>query len=425
MEYNKINKSYGWKPIAIIGVLFFIMGFITWLNATLIPYLKLACELSNFESFFVTFAFYISYFVMALPSSWVLNKTGFKNGMSIGLILMAIGSLIFIPAAYTRTYELFLFGLFLQGTGLAIMQTAANPYVTILGPIESAAKRISIMGTANKLAGIISPIVLGVFVLKGIDKLEKSLIGMSLIEKNNELDLLAEKVISPYLVMAIVLFVLALMIRFSILPKVNAEDEENDDIKSSSKNKNIFSYTYLWFGVLAIFIYVGVEVIAVDTLISYGKWWGFEMSKAKFFSSITMTAMIIGYFTGIIAIPKYIKQDKALSLFSILGVLFSIFALITSGFTSVLFIAFLGFANSIMWPAIWPLAIEGLGKFTKIGSALLVMAIAGGAIIPLLYGYIADIANARIAYWILIPGYIYLLFFAIKGQRVGKKQKDK
>lgn len=424
MENNKTSYSYGWKPIAIIGVLFFIMGFITWLNATLIPYLKLACELSNFESFFVTFAFYISYFVMALPSSWVLNKTGFKNGMSIGLIIMSLGSLVFIPAAYTRIYELFLLGLFMQGTGLAIMQTASNPYVTILGPIESAAKRISIMGTANKIAGIISPIVLGAFVLTGIDKIEQSLIGMTDIEKGIELDSLAEKVINPYLIMAITLFVLALLIRFSSLPKLsNDEGDESENYNTNSK-RGLFSFTYLWFGVIAIFIYVGVEVIAVDTLIGYGKWWGFEMSKAKFFSSITMAAMILGYFTGIVAIPRYLKQEKALSLFSILGILFSILAIITKDFTSVLFIAMLGFANSIMWPAIWPLAIDGLGRYTKIGSALLVMAIAGGALIPLLYGYFSDITNARIAYSILVPGYFYLLFFALKGHQIGKKKPE-
>lgn len=420
---NNESKNYGWKPIAIIGVLFFIMGFITWLNATLIPYLKLACELTNFESFFVTFAFYISYFVMALPSSWILNKSGFKNGMSLGLITMGIGALIFIPAAYARMYELFLVGLFILGTGLAVLQTASNPYVTILGPIESAAKRISIMGTANKIAGIISPILLSAFVLKGTDTLEQSINSMSISERAAELDILAQRVINPYLIMAIVLFVLALMIRFSTLPKVSQDEDENTGDNEVKVKKNIFSYTYLWLGVLAIFVYVGVEVIAVDTLISYGKWWGFEMSKAKFFSSITMTAMIVGYFTGIFTIPKYIKQEKALALFSVLGIVFSILAIITNGFTSVLFIALLGFANSIMWPAIWPLAIEGLGRFTKIGSALLVMAIAGGALIPLLYGYLTDVLNAQISYIVLLPGYIYILFFATKGHQLGKNAK--
>lgn len=411
------NKSSNSFPIIIIGILFFIMGFITWLNATLIPYLKLSCELTNFESYFVTLAFYISYFFMAIPSAWVLNKTGFKNGMSLGLIVMGFGALMFIPASIYRTYEIFLLGLFIQGTGLSILQTAANPYVTIVGPIESAAKRISIMGLANKIAGIISPIVLGMFVLSGTDTLEQNLVNMSIEEKVNALDLLASKVINPYVFMAISLFVLAFLIKISGLPAINNEETDSDNSKS---RKSIFSYPYLWLGVLSIFVYVGVEVIAVDTLISYGKWWGIEVSKAKFFSSITLIAMLVGYLTGIITIPKFIKQEKALALFSILGLIFSVIAIFTSNFTSVLFIAFLGFANSIMWPAIWPLAIEGLGKYTKLGSAFLIMAIAGGALIPLLYGYFADIFNARDAYWVLIPGYIYLLFFAIKGQSIGK-----
>ena len=413
------KKSFGSSPIIIIGILFFIMGFITWLNATLIPYLKLSCELTNFESFFVTFAFYISYFVMALPSSWILNKTGFKNGMSLGLLTMAIGVLIFIPAAMTRTYGMFLFGLFMQGTGLAILQTASNPYVTILGPIESAAKRISIMGTANKIAGIISPIVLGAFVLKNSDVIEEKLKTLTGIERATELDLLSSKVILPYVVMAVIIVILALLIKISNLPQVQQSEEENGT--ESHSRESIFKYPYLWLGVLAIFVYVGVEVIAVDTLINYGKSLGFEMKDAKFFSSITMAAMILGYFFGIIAIPKYIKQDKALQLFSLIGILFSVIAIyFSTGFYSVLFIALLGFANSIMWPAIWPLSIEGLGKHTKTGSALLVMAIAGGALIPLLYGYFSDIINPQQAYFVLIPGYIYLLYFALKGHKMGK-----
>jgi MFS transporter, FHS family, L-fucose permease len=416
------SKKTDWKPIAIIGVLFFIMGFITWLNATLIPYLKLACELSNFESFFVTFAFYISYFIMALPSSWVLNKTGFKFGMSTGLAVMGIGSLVFIPAAYTRIYELFLVGLFLQGTGLALVQTAANPYVTIVGPIESAARRISIMGTANKIAGIISPLVLGAFVLSGTDDLEQSFKTISETEKTFQLNQLAERVINPYLVMALCLFGLAVLIVFSSLPSIKDNEES---IADDEKRKSIFNYPHLWLGVVAIFIYVGVEVIAVDTLISYGKWWGFEMEMAQYFSSITMVAMILGYFTGIITIPRLLRQEKALMLFSILGILFSTIAILASNFTSVLFIALLGFANSIMWPAIWPLAINGLGRHTKTGSALLVMAIAGGAIIPLLYGYLADISNAQNAYMIMVPGYIYLLYFAVSGHKMGRIKKEK
>ena len=315
-------------PITIIGVLFFIFGFVTWLNATLIPYLRIACELTAFESFWVTFAFYISYFVMALPSSAVLEKTGFKNGMSVGLITMAVGALVFIPAAMTRTYGLFLTGLFIQGTGLAVLQTASNPYVTILGPIESAAKRISIMGVANKFAGILSPIILGAVVLVGIDDLVIQLEGMDAAAKAVELDLLAKKVIMPYIIMAIVLVVLAGLVRFSALPEVEQEEEGSDDVNADQRT-SIRQYPYLWLGALAIFVYVGVEVIAVDTLISYGNFLGFEFSEAKFFASFTLGAMIVGYFVGIIAIPKYLSQSRALTLFSILGVLLAIVATLT------------------------------------------------------------------------------------------------
>ncbi len=416
---NNRRKDY-LIPITIIGVLFFIFGFVTWLNATLIPYLRIACELTAFESFWVTFAFYISYFVMALPSSYVLEKTGFKNGMSVGLITMALGALVFIPAALSRTYGLFLTGLFIQGTGLAILQTASNPYVTILGPIESAAKRISIMGVANKFAGILSPIILGAVVLQGVDELVIRLESMDALAKAAELDLLAHKVIMPYVIMAIVLFVLAGLVRYSSLPDL--EGEESDSSEDTSRT-SITQFPYLWLGALAIFVYVGAEVIAVDTLISYGNFLGFEFSEAKFFASFTLGAMIVGYFVGIFAIPKYISQSKALALFSILGVIFTIIATLTSGYTSILMIAALGFANSIMWPAIWPLAIDGLGKFMKIGSALLIMGIAGGALLPLLYGALADVESIQAgrAYWILVPCYLYIMFFAVSGNKIGKK----
>jgi glucose/galactose transporter len=400
-------------PIIIIGFLFFIFGFVTWLNATLIPYLRIACELTAFESFWVTFAFYISYFVMALPSSVVLNKTGFKNGMSIGLVTMAIGALIFIPAAMTRTYGLFLTGLFIQGTGLAILQTASNPYVTILGPIESAAKRISIMGVANKFAGILSPVILGAILLAGVDDLVVQIEEMDMVSKAIALDDLALKVINPYIVMAIVLFLLAGLVRFSSLPDIDTEGD-NDD-RTQTARTSIWQFPYLLLGVITIFVYVGVEVVAVDTLIGYGNFLGFEFAEAKFFASFTLIAMIVGYFVGIIAIPKYISQAKALQYFAMLGVVFAIIASITDGYTSILMIAALGFANSIMWPAIWPLAIEGLGKFIKIGSALLIMGIAGG-------GYLADSESvgATQAYWIMVPCYLFILFYAVRGHKIGK-----
>lgn len=417
---NNHRKDY-LIPITIIGVLFFIFGFVTWLNATLIPYLRIACELTAFESFWVTFAFYISYFVMAIPSSAILTKTGFKKGMAVGLITMGIGALVFIPAAMTRTYSMFLLGLFIQGTGLAVLQTASNPYVTILGPIESAAKRISIMGVANKFAGILSPIILGAVVLVGADGLVENLKTMDDAARAIELDMLARRVINPYIIMGVVLFVLAGLVRYSSLPEVESQGDESTDAGGNSRT-SIFQYPYLLLGVVSLFVYVGVEVIAVDTLISYGSYLGFEFAEAKFFASFTLGAMIAGYFIGIFAIPKYLSQANALKYFAMLGVLFTILATLTSGFTSILMIAALGLANSIMWPAIWPLAIEGLGRFMKIGSALLIMGIAGGAILPLVYGLLADIPSigAGQAYWIMVPCYLFIMFFAMRGHKIGR-----
>lgn len=396
-------------PLLIIGVFYFIFGFVTWLNSILIPYLKTACQLeSNLQAYLVAFAFYISYFVMALPSAWLLRKTGFKNGMAWGLIVMALGALVFIPAAQTRIYNLFLLGLFVQGTGLAILQTAANPYVAVLGKPESAAQRISIMGIANKVAGIISPIILGAIVFAKSEDVESQLKVLDALQKNAFLQELASKVILPYGVMAVVLLALALMLRFTPLPNVDTDLEEEK--QTTGSQKNIWQHPQLVLGVIALFLYVGVEVIAGDTIIQYGISWGIDKGEAKFFTSLTLTAMLVGYVVAIFTIPRYISQEKMLVFCSVLGLVFSIIILFSSGFASVLGVALLGLANSVMWPAIFPLAIADLGKHTKTGSAMLIMAIAGGALLPLLYGYLADFPQIgfKYAYSILLPAYAFI-----------------
>ncbi|MGZ8538477.1 MAG: sugar MFS transporter, partial [Flavisolibacter sp.] len=401
-QQQKILTRSAFPPIFIIGALFFIFGFVTWLNSVLIPYLKLACELNNFESYLVAFAFYIAYFVMAIPSAWVLKKSGFKKGMSIGLLVMAIGAVIFIPAAMTRTYALFLLGLFILGTGLALLQTASNPYITIIGPPESAAKRISIMGICNKVAGAIAPIILGAVTLKNADAIQAKIVALNEVQKAAELDALAERVIIPYIIIAVVLVILALFVYYSSLPEIDT-DKEDETVSTANVNKtSIFQFPHLVLGVFALFLYVGVEVMAGDTIISYGASQGIPLATAKFFTTCTLLAMILGYIIGIICIPKYLSQQKALKLCAILGVIFTLASIFTHGYVSVLFIALLGLANSLMWPAIWPLAINGLGRFTKIGSSLLIMGIAGGALLPLLYGWLADIINPKQAYWIMV-----------------------
>lgn len=412
------GKKPGFSPVIIIGSLFFVFGFITWLNSVLIPYLRIACELNNFESYLVAFAFYIAYLVMAIPSAWLLKKTGFKKGMATGLFIIAVGALLFIPAAVSRTYILFLIGLFVQGTGLAVLQTASNPYITIIGPRESAAKRISIMGICNKVAGAIAPIVLGSITLKNADVLISRIKTMDGAQKAHELDALANRVIVPYILIILVLSALAFLIYKSALPEIDTDKEDETVAAANTRKTSIFQFPHLLLGVAALFFYTGTEVMAGDTIISYGASQGIALSTAKFFTTCTLVAMIVGYIVGIISIPKYITQARALRISAIVGVVFSIAAISSHGYTSVAFIALLGLANSLMWPAIWPLAIADLGRFTKIGSSLLIMAIAGAALLPLLYGRLVDVFNATQAYWILVPCYFFIAYYATWGYKI-------
>ncbi|HWJ90728.1 MAG TPA: MFS transporter, partial [Flavisolibacter sp.] len=276
------------SPVAIIGSLFFIFGFVTWMNGTLIPFLKLACNLkTDAEAFFVTFAFYMAYFILAIPSSALLKKTGMKNGMSWGLFVMALGALIFIPAANSRSFGLFLTGLFVQGMGLALLQTASNPYISIIGPIESAARRISIMGICNKAAGILSPIILSTIVLKNANELqEKISAATDAATKESLLNELAGRIIYPYIVIAVILFVLAFLIRKSSLPdidssKVNAEASGQS---MESNKSSVLQFPHLLLGVLCLFFYVGVEVMAGDAIGIYGKSFGIPLDEYKYFT---------------------------------------------------------------------------------------------------------------------------------------------
>lgn len=430
MYTNANNKT----SIAIIAGLFFIFGFITWVNGALIPFMKTINELTEAQSYLVASASYISFVVMALPASYLLQKVGFKMGMSIGLFIMAIGALVFIPAAEARTYWMFLTGIFIQGTGMTILQTAANPYITILGPIESGAQRIAIMGIANKVAGALGSLIFGAILLKGIDKVKAQLDRVSVSEKVTLLDQMADSVFTPYLIMAIVLFVLGLLIRKAPLPNVEAAIDTNTQ-SDEEFQKTIFQYPHLWLGILTLFVYVGAEVIAGDSIIAYGIAIGISASTAKFFTTFTLMAMVASYALGVVLIPKYISQQKALQISALLGIVFSVLILMTDGFTSVLFVAALGIANALVWPAVWPLTLEGLGKHTKTASALLIMAIAGGAIIPPLYGRLVDqgketlmqsglsstdalATSAQESYYILIPCYFIIFGFAIFAKKL-------
>jgi FHS family L-fucose permease-like MFS transporter len=417
------TKQQYFLSISIIGVLFFIFGFVTWLNGTLIPFLQLACSLKPAQALFVTFAFYMAYFVLALPSSAILGKTGFKRGMSLGLLIMAGGALLFIPAAGSRSFGLFLTGLFVQGMGLALLQTASNPYISVIGPIESAARRIAIMGICNKVAGALSPVILSAIVLKGASAIEAQIksAGDSA-AREQLLAELSQRVIAPYLVMAVVLCLLAAMIWFSPLPEIDTDGAAGSDTAAAASRTSVLQFPHLLLGVLCIFVYVGVEVMAGDVIGTYGRALGMSLDTTKNFTSYTLWSMVVGYIIGIATIPRVIKQETALKISAVVGLVFAAAAFLTTGYTSIMFIALLGLANSLMWPAIFPMAIDGLGRFTKTGSALLIMGIAGGAIIPQIYGRVlAPVMPPQAAFfWIMVPCYLYIFYYAARGHRVGR-----
>lgn len=435
MTLNNATESHSKRmmyiAIAIVGMMFFIFGFVSWVNAILIPYFRIACELTNFQSYLVTFAFYIAYLVMSIPASFVLKRAGFKKGIMYGFFCMATGAMLFVPAALIRTYWFFLIGLFSIGTGLTILQAAANPYITIVGPIESAAKRISIMGICNKFAGIIAPLIFAAIILKSSDSVifEQLNVGaFSEAEKDVVLDGLIRRVIWPYSILSIFLFAVGIFIRYSVLPEINQEEEnkevETDDGKSHT---SILQFPYLLMGAVAMFLHVGTQVIAIDTIIGYANSMHMDLLEAKVFPSYTLTATICGYIMGIILIPKYLSQKRAFKICCTLGLIFSLGVVLSNmqvsfwghdANLSIWFLVLLGFPNSLIYAGIWPLSIRGLGRFTKIGSSLLIMGLCGNAILPLIYGHFADLFSVKQAYWVLIPCYLYLMFFSLYGHKI-------
>ena len=428
IDPRSLSKKDTAISIAIIGMLFFIFGFVSWINAILIPYFKIACELTHFQAYLVAFAFYISYFVMSIPASFVLKKSGFKKGMMIGFWTMSLGAFIFVPAAMTRTYEVFLIGLFTIGAGLAILQTAANPYITVLGPKESAARRISIMGICNKGAGIIAPLVFAAVILKATDTdLFIRLDNMDPSQKGMALDELVQRVILPYICVGLVLFLLGMLVRFSPLPDIDTENESTEVAAANANKNSIIEFPHLILGALAIFLHVGTQVISIDTIIGYANSMGIPLLEAKAFPSYTLTATICGYIIGIVAIPKYIRQVNALRICTLMGLFLTVLIVLANGTITLLghqadksiwFVVLLGLANSLVWAGIWPLALDGLGKFTKIGASVMIMGLCGNAILPLLYGYAADTFDVRQAYWVLFPCYLYLNFYAFYGHKI-------
>jgi glucose/galactose transporter len=431
MRPNTNSKGGYFASLFMCGCLFFIFGFVSWVNSILIPYFKVACDLHNeVLSYLVAFAFYIAYLVMSIPASVMLNKIGFKRGVEVGLWVMALGAALFVPAALTRTYALFLAGLFSFGIGLAILQTAANPFVTIIGPIESAARRISIMGICNKFAGIVSPLIFSALVIREADKTTMELVKsgeLTGVAKEAALDDMILNVIPPYIALAVILFVFGIVFYKSSIPDINPQSLNKAEEGEGSERKSILSYPYLILGALAMFCHVGSQVISVDTSIRYAESMGWSLDEAKILPSMTLGCILIGYLLGIVLIPKYLKQQKALLICTTTGLVLSLCAILLSGSVqlfghtadiSLWFIILLGLPNSLIFAGIWPLAIRNLGKYTNLGSSLLVMGLCGNAFLPLIYGYVADNFDLRLGYWVLVPCFVYLIFYASIGHKI-------
>lgn len=432
------DKSTTIKSMIILALLFFIFGLVSWVNTILIPYFQLTLQLSNFQSYLVTFAFYIAYLVMAIPSSFLLNKVGYKKGMMYGLWCMAIGALLFVPAAYWRIYQLFLLGLFLLGVGLAILQSAANPYVTIVGPMESAAKRMSIVGTGNKLAGVIANLIFAAVVIRESDRVlmreieAGSYSGTAL---ETALDTLIKGVITPYLILGIALFIFGIVIRYSVLPELDPSVVNKRSSEDEKSRKSIFQYPALILGVIAMFFHVGTQMIALGTSIQYAGTMGESLAgSAKNIPSYTMFLTFIGYFIGIALIPKYLNQRIALLGCATINLILSALIITTSGTVrflglttdiSLWYLVMMGLPNALLYAGIWPLAINGLGKYTNLGSAFLVMALSGSAIMPIVFNsfvemnaVLSSFAAMKQAYWILIPCFAYIVWYATFGYKI-------
>jgi MFS transporter, FHS family, L-fucose permease len=416
------TKNY-WYPMAIIGTLFFIFGFLTWVNGILIPFFQICLELSNLQALLVVLASFSSYFIMALPSAWVLKYTGYKKGMGLGLFVMAVGTLLFIPAAYTRLYPIFLTGLFITGTGLTLLQTAANPYVAIIGPIESTAQRIGIMGICNKVAGIISTTILGSIFLFNADDVIVKLNTLAVAEKAKLLSDYSLKVVGPYLIISAVLVLLGVLILFSKLPEVDETETVDENLEDNFQPKeSIVQYPYLILGVIALLFASACEGIPVDGIVLYGRLLGIKVDVARHFATYTLYAMLAGYLFTVIAVPKYFSQQQALRISAIWGLALATISFIFGGIVSIYCIILMGFGSAMLWGTIWGLSLRNLGRFTKQGSALLLMTVIGGGIFPVIYGKLLDI-NARTAIAILIPCYLFLLFYSSYGYRITKWKK--
>lgn len=428
---SQTKKKTSVMAMFILGIMFFVFGFTSWINSILVPYFKIGCELNHFQSYLIVFSLYLAYLILAVPAAGILKRIGYKRGIMYGFFTVALGALTFIPAALMGSYPVFLLGSFVIGAGSAMLQSAANPYVTVIGPIETTVKRMAIMGVCNKFAGLIAPLIFAAVVFKVTDNTMFAQIespDTDALTRAAMLDELLRRVITPYAIFAAALVVIGLGIRFSKLPELDLAQENKTSDESQSDKTSVFQFPYLILGVIAMFLHIGTQVVTIDTIISYAQTMGMSIIEAKAFPSYTLSLVIFGNLLGIVLIPKIVSQTRVFQICCSLGFLLSLGVIWGHGQVnifghssdiSIWFLVGIGLANSLIYAGIWPLAIRNLGRFTKTGSSMLIMALFGNAVVPLLYGWIADTASLRLAYfWILLPGFLFLIFYAFVGYKI-------
>lgn len=400
--------------MGIIGILYFVIGFGVGISGFLTPFLKDALHLTVTQSYLVPVAVFSAFIVFGVPAGWVVSKAGYKNSIVLSLLIIGLGMILFVPSAGMKSFVTFLLALFIVGIGKTLLQASVNPYVTVVGPAEGTVMRMCLMGILNKLAWWLCPVFLGIF----LDLNHVELNQMSI----------------PFYLVTGILVLLGVFTYFSPLPEVKAPGENenvpDDQGGTAAEKQGIFRIPHLYLGVVALFFYIGVEVLPMASVIDFAKVvFGEGATSLEGFSKYVPIGMFIGYVFGVFMVPKVITHTRALGIFSVIGIISSLCVILLPGRIAIYCLAAIGFSNSIMWGAIWQLALAGLGNYTKKGASFLVMSLVGAAVFPFVFGYLIDVIKTtetpvagdyQNAYWIFIPAYLFILYYGTFGYKIMK-----
>jgi fucose permease len=400
--------------IAIVGVLFFTFGFALGINGMMIPFLKKAFSLNNTQSYMVLTATFSAFVVFGYPCGLLIRKVGYRKSIVLSFALFAIGICLFVPSAKWANFTLFLVASFLCGTANTLLQAAVNPYITILGPIESAARRMCVMTICNRAGWAVAPLFLALFIDITLPQVQLSSLYL------------------PFYIITGIFTVLGIFTLFAPLSEIQAigEDEESDTEESEEvlrfveTKRSVFGFPHLLLGVLALFFFVGVDTLALVSPVDFAESLG--LPHPERYTIYTVIAISAGCILGVILVPKYMSQINGLRIGSVLGVFLSVLIVFVPPKIAIYLVSLVSFSLALVWGAVWLLAISYLGKYTKIGSSILVSAIVGGAILPLLFGGLKDFfGNIQQAYWLFLPSILFIVFYAFKGHRIGLKNIKK